>query len=223
MSCLRRICGNRSWGPDSTRYAEIRRQCQMPSIWSLISYHRLRWLGKACKMTDDRLPLKTLFRRIGGCAPRGRPPKTWIECVREDLVQFSKLHGVFGTYMNWWLECKDSKAWKIAIHKLKQTNSTCRTGAVRAAVHWVWSIKCLIINRFGGARETDRWYRLGGRYCPEVSGHVLTCTCPNCTWREALNGSVWIDFHVYISGLGLIHLAILRWSRCTPSLWTGNV
>ncbi len=49
MSCLRRICGDRSWGPFSTPYAEIRRQCEMPFIATLISYHRLRWLGKVCR------------------------------------------------------------------------------------------------------------------------------------------------------------------------------
>ncbi len=91
------------------------------AIKTLITYHRLRWLGKVCRMTDDRLPLRTFFGRIGGRAPRGRPPKTWIEYVREDLVQLSELHGVFGTYMDWWLQCKDRKSWTIAIHKLKQT------------------------------------------------------------------------------------------------------
>ncbi len=35
--------------------------------------------------------------------------------------------------------------------------------------------------------------------------------------------SVWFDLRVYMSGLGQIYLAILRWSRCTPSLRTGNV
>jgi hypothetical protein len=29
--------------------------------------------------------------------------------------------------------------------------------------------------------------------------------------------------HVYMSGLGLIYLVLLRWSRCTPGLRTGNV
>jgi hypothetical protein len=58
---------------------------------------------------------------VMGRAPRGRPPKTWIEYVREDLVHLSELHGVFGTYMNWWLQCKDRKSWTVAIHKLKQT------------------------------------------------------------------------------------------------------
>jgi hypothetical protein len=135
MSCLRRICGDRSWGPDSTPCAEIRRHCEMPSIGTLISCHRLRWLGKVCRMTDDRLPLRTLSARVGGRAPRGCPPITWIGSVREDLVHLSELHGVFGTYMNCWLQCKDRKSWTIAIHKLKQTNNRCRTGAVRAAVH----------------------------------------------------------------------------------------
>jgi hypothetical protein len=135
MPCLRRICGDRSWGPDTTPYAEIRRQCQMPSIQNLISYHRLRWLGKVCRMNDDRLPLRTIFGRSGGRTPGGRPPKTWRKNVREDLLHLSELYGVFGTYINWWVRCKGSKAWTIANHKLKQTIHTCRTGSVQAAVH----------------------------------------------------------------------------------------
>jgi hypothetical protein len=43
----------------------------------------------------------------------------------------------------------------MATHKLKQTNNRCRMGAVPVAVHQVWSVKCLVINRFGGAGETD--------------------------------------------------------------------
>jgi hypothetical protein len=38
---------------------------------------------------------------------------------REGLLYLSDLHGVFGTYINWWLLCRDGKAWTIAIHKLK--------------------------------------------------------------------------------------------------------
>jgi hypothetical protein len=73
----------------------------MPSTGNLIGYQRLRWLGKVRRMTGDRLPLRTLFGRIGGRAPRGRPPKTWIEYVRENLVHLSELHGVSGTYVKW--------------------------------------------------------------------------------------------------------------------------
>ncbi len=46
-----------------------------------------------------------------------------------------------------------------------------------------------------------------GQCCLDVSGHVLTCTCINCTWREALNCSGCIDFHLYMSGVRLIYLA----------------
>jgi hypothetical protein len=46
-------------------------------------------------------------------------PKTWIEYAREDLLHLSELHEVFGTYVNWWLWCKDRKAWTIDIHKPK--------------------------------------------------------------------------------------------------------
>jgi hypothetical protein len=35
-----------------------------------------------------------------------------IDSVWEDILHLSELHGVFGTHVNWWLRCKDSKAWK---------------------------------------------------------------------------------------------------------------
>jgi hypothetical protein len=56
MSCLRHICGDRSWGLDCTPYAELRRQCQVPSIGNLITYHRLLWLGKVCRMNQGNRP-----------------------------------------------------------------------------------------------------------------------------------------------------------------------
>ncbi len=123
------------WGPECTPYAELRRQCQVPSIGNLITYHRLRWLGKVCRMNPDRLPVKTLFRRINGRGPRGRPHKTWIEYTRDDLIRLSELLGVRGTYINWWVRCKDRKVWTIDIHRFKQTHNTSRTGSVQAGVH----------------------------------------------------------------------------------------
>jgi hypothetical protein len=107
-------------------------------------------------MTDDRLPLRAVFGRIGGRPPRGRPPKTWINYVREDFVHLSGLHGGVRKIHELVVQCKDRQSWTIAIHKLKQINNRCRTGAVWAAVHvHTWSVKCPIINRFGGAGETD--------------------------------------------------------------------
>jgi hypothetical protein len=47
--------------------------------------------------------------------------------------------------------------------------------------------------------------------------------CSLARVSTALGVKHWIDFHIYMSGLGLIYLVILRWSRCTPGLRTGNV
>jgi hypothetical protein len=56
-----------------------------------------------------------------------------------------------------------------------------------------------------------------------VSKLVLTCTCLRRTWHEALSSPGWIYSYVYMYGLGLAYLIIIGSSRCTPSLWTGNV
>jgi hypothetical protein len=131
--------------------------------------------------------------------------------MREDLVHLSELHGLLRTYVNWWLQCRARKPWTIAIHKLKQTNKKCRKGAVRAAVHQVWSVKCLIINRFGGAGETDGRYRLGGGIARRCQGmcslarvstavgvkHLITQF--GLTFKSTCVG---YDFQVYMCGLG---------------------
>ncbi len=44
-------------------------------------------------MDLDRLPIKTLFGKFGGHPRRGRPPKTWLEYVRDDLIRLLELQG----------------------------------------------------------------------------------------------------------------------------------
>jgi hypothetical protein len=60
---------------------------------------------------------------------------TWIEFTRDDLTRLSELQGVRGTYINWWVRCKDWKVWTMNIHEFKQTDNTCRTGSAQAGVH----------------------------------------------------------------------------------------
>jgi hypothetical protein len=72
-------------------------------------------------MSDDRLPLRTLFGRIAARIPRGRPLKAWIECARDDSQ--SELHGMKGIYINWRSLCKDRKAWTDAIDKLVEIHT----------------------------------------------------------------------------------------------------
>jgi hypothetical protein len=51
------------------------------------------------------------------------------------LTRLSELEGVRGTYINWWVRCKDWKVWTMEIHEDKQTDITCRTGSAQAGVH----------------------------------------------------------------------------------------
>jgi hypothetical protein len=119
MAILRRTCGDKSWGVQSTPYEDICKRCQPPSIQQLITYHRLRWyLGKVCRMDHDRLPIKTLFGKFGGQLPRGIPPKTWLEYVRDDLSHLSKLHETLGTYLDWLRLCRDRNEWATKISKV---------------------------------------------------------------------------------------------------------
>ncbi len=140
-----------------------------------------------------------------------------------DFARLSELHGVFGTYINWWVQCKD---WTIYIHKLKQTNKhqhmQTDISSGRSAFG-VSCVKCLIIHRLGEPWRLMDDTVWGGGIVRGVSRLVLTCTCLTRTWHEALNCPNWIDSHIYVSGVGLTYLVILRWSRCTPSLRTGDV
>jgi hypothetical protein len=121
--CLRRICGDRSWGRNSTPYAVIRKNCQTPTIQNLITYHRLRWLGKVSRMQEDRLPIRMLFGRFAGQLPRGRPTKTWLEYVKDDLQHLSEMHSTQGMFINWWRLCKDEKEWTNIIKKVVEMHT----------------------------------------------------------------------------------------------------
>jgi hypothetical protein len=155
MSCLRRICGDRSWGPNSTPYAEIRKQCQMPSIQNLINYHRLQWLGKVCRMSDDRLLLKILFGRICGRTPRGRPPTNLDRgCVGgfRPVVRVAwgvwNIHQLVGTVQR--LESLDNS------YSHASTNKQYMQNGISSGCSAV-SLKCQMSNHqsVGGAGETD--------------------------------------------------------------------
>jgi hypothetical protein len=62
-------------------------------------------------MDLDRLPIKTLFGRFGGQPPPGRPQKTCLEYVRDDLSRLSELHGILATYRDWCRLCRDRNEW----------------------------------------------------------------------------------------------------------------
>ena len=82
----------------------------MPKISDLLKYRRLRWLGHIARIKDDRLPKQLLFGTIRGRGRRGRPVKSWNDCVRDDL----------GLTCHWWRQCQDREEWKGILEKLLQ-------------------------------------------------------------------------------------------------------
>jgi hypothetical protein len=115
MSCLRRICGDRSWDQNA-HFADLRSQCHVPSIQNRITYHRLWGLGKVSRMTGDRLGhcLEGLVVEPLGVA---HPKLGQSICVTIRAANWNCM-GCFGTYMNWWLECKDKNVWTKPTHKV---------------------------------------------------------------------------------------------------------
>jgi hypothetical protein len=38
-------------------------------------------------------------------------PQSWLENVRDDLSCLSEVHGILGTYIDWWRLCRDRNEW----------------------------------------------------------------------------------------------------------------
>ena len=59
------------------------------------------------------MPKQLLFGTIMGTGRRGRPVKSWNDCVREHLDSM-------GLTCQWWRKCPDRKGWKGISEKLLQ-------------------------------------------------------------------------------------------------------
>jgi len=58
---------------------------QEETLCQKIEKKRLRWFGHVVRMDDNRLPHRALHCYIEGKRSRGRPRKTWMDSVKEDL------------------------------------------------------------------------------------------------------------------------------------------
>ena len=126
MYCIRRICGYKLWGTESN--AEIRAKHDIPAIQNLVRYHRLRWFGHVVRMpphmeksevqSAPRLPKQVLYGWVDGKRHVGRPKKTWMETLREDVLAISRLKNVRGAFIRWETLCLDRDAWRDLIQEL---------------------------------------------------------------------------------------------------------
>ena len=113
--CLRRILKIKWF--HRVRNADVLNQAQITSAETLISAMRLRWFGHVVRMPGDRLPKFLVdWKPNHGKRSRGRPRKSWTNCVREDAASFTGIPDIDFNGMK--QRAMDRKHWRDMIrHK----------------------------------------------------------------------------------------------------------
>ncbi|KAL0197530.1 hypothetical protein M9458_006070, partial [Cirrhinus mrigala] len=84
MRCLRRLLSI-TWQDHITNRA-ILSQAAMPSMFTILTQRRLRWLGHLCRMDDGRIPKDVLYGELAtGTRPTGRPILRYKDACKRDL------------------------------------------------------------------------------------------------------------------------------------------
>ena len=104
---LRMVCnGSLS---DRMPSSETLRRCGLEDTWLVIRKRRLTWCGNICRKQDQDNPLrKIMHTEAPGRRPRGRPKKTWKECLKQDMAAA----GVHET------AAEDRAEWRAVINRL---------------------------------------------------------------------------------------------------------
>ena len=76
------------------------------SIENALRCGRLRWYGHVQRMDPDTWPRKVDKTIVTGNNPRGRPRKTWLQCIKKDLA----VKGLDASLVH------NRNAWRRAIH-----------------------------------------------------------------------------------------------------------
>ena len=84
LRCLWRILGIK-W-QDRIPNTDVLEQAGLPTIFTLLSQRRLRWLGHVRRMEDGRIPKDLLYGELSeGSRPRGRPRLRFKDTCKRDL------------------------------------------------------------------------------------------------------------------------------------------
>ena len=71
---------------DRIKNIDIRETLQQKeAIVDKIRRRRLTWFGHVSRMDERRLPSRAMYCYIKGRRKRGRPPKKWIDNIKEDV------------------------------------------------------------------------------------------------------------------------------------------
>ena len=117
MQFIFRICGYPLWDPGPS-FEEVRARYGVPSIQGMVRYHRLRWFGHVLRLEPSDLPWCTLFGRVDGPLLVGRPQRTWINAIVDDLWALSKVLKLRGVLLPWREDSQDRTKWRNLIMTL---------------------------------------------------------------------------------------------------------
>ena len=110
LRCLRRIL-NIQW-QDKVPNTEVLERAGLPSVFSLLSQRRLRWLGHVHRMDDGRIPKDILYGELAeGSRARGRPKLRFKDICKRDLKSA-------GIDVQSWESVADRRgSWRAAVHQ----------------------------------------------------------------------------------------------------------
>ena len=104
MMMIRWICSAKL--RDKVPSEELRSRLGLCSIENVLRYGRLRWYGHVQRMDPGTYPRKVENIIVTGSNPRGRPRKTWMQCIKNDL-SVKGLHASLA---------QNRSSWRRAIH-----------------------------------------------------------------------------------------------------------
>ena len=104
---LRMTCGVSL--SDRVPSIEILRRCGLDDILLVIRKRRLAWFGHIYRREEEDNPLRRIMHiEAPGRRPRGRPKKTWKECLKQDMAAAGVQEAA----------AVDRAAWRAAINRL---------------------------------------------------------------------------------------------------------
>ena len=93
LRCLRRILRIKRFYHVTNE--SVLNRARVKPVEVFIAAQRLRWFGHVSRMPDERLPRYLLGWKPGhGKRSRGRPRKTWLNCIKEDASSFTGIDNI---------------------------------------------------------------------------------------------------------------------------------
>ena len=109
LHCLRRILGIK-W-QDRIPTTDVLEQAGLPTIFTLLSQRRLRWLGHIRRMKDGRIPKDLLYGELSeGSRPCGRPRLCFKDTCQRDLKS-ARIEA-----QSWEDLAESRDRWRAAVH-----------------------------------------------------------------------------------------------------------